>query len=178
MWAAWSAKCICACRNFRHALVVSAERRRDGERGQEHSGRNWLDFFFFFPPLFLLLLPLQTASNLLPKPGPPGNQHPQDSGTEVGKMSLHMMLDRRRKYLGRTLINFRFLTNFLWRLLLKKFTALVQPQHSLKRALKVGQLSKGRKFEDWIGRFSYWWKTCIFTIKRVLYSIDGKHKNR
>lgn len=59
--------------------------------------------FFSSPSLLLLFLPvlLQTASNLLPKPGPPGNQHPQDSGTAVGKMSLHMMPDRRRKYLGR-----------------------------------------------------------------------------
>lgn len=142
-----------------------------------------LSWLFFFP-LSHLLPPhslLQTASNLLPKPGPPGNQHPQDSGTAVGKMSLHMVLDRGRKYLGRTLINFRFLTNFPWRLLLKKFTVLVQPQHSLKRALKVGQLSKGKKV---IWRFSYWWKNfkllfhkkilCIYVCKVFADSIDGK----
>lgn len=70
-WAAWSAKCICACKNFHHLL----ESQCDCKRGQEHA----LTGFFFSSPL-------QTASNLLPKPGPPGNQHPQDAGTAVGKI--------------------------------------------------------------------------------------------
>lgn len=37
------------------------------------------NLFFNFP----------TASNLPPKPGPPGNQHPLDPGTAVGKISSH-----------------------------------------------------------------------------------------
>lgn len=37
------------------------------------------NIFFYF----------RTASNLPPKPGPPGNQHPQDPGTAVGKIFSH-----------------------------------------------------------------------------------------
>lgn len=61
--------------------MINVWQRRKCDRTRAHKNRRRLIAFHF-----------QTASNLLPKPGPPGNQHPHDPGTAVGKVFFTWLL--------------------------------------------------------------------------------------